>query len=124
MTQAYTDVQKLRIQTDELRNRITSDTRRSYEQWKKAVNIRDLARMKLDLAREDLTVKLAQNGEGRVPMRELEQARIEESNFWMQLYDSEAQVTRAKLAVLRQMGHLMAAVRTAPEGGVQHGDRP
>src|SRR5579883_164721 len=124
MTQAYTDLEKLRIQTDEIRNRITSDTRRSYEQYKKAVNIRDLARMKLDLAREDLTVKLAQNAEGRMPLRDLEQARIEESNLWMQLYDSEAQVTRAKLAVLRQMGDLMAAVRSAPEGETQHGDRP
>jgi outer membrane protein len=34
--QALTDVQKIRIQTNQLRNRIIADTRRSYEQWKKA----------------------------------------------------------------------------------------
>ena len=116
MQQALTDMQKLRIQSDQVRNSILSDTRRSYEQWKKAESIRDLARMKLDLAREDLTVKLAQNAEGRTPLRELEQARIDESTLWMQLYDSETQVTRAKLAIFREMGTLMSAIRTEPAG--------
>ena len=120
MAQSLTDIQKLRIQTDQLRNRILIDTRRSYEQWRKAETIRDLARQKLDLAREDLTVKLAQNGEGRVILRVLEQARLEESDLWMQLYDSETQVTRTKLAILRQTGALMAAIR-GQEGGIVPG---
>ena len=113
--QASTDIAKLRIQMDKLRNQILTDTRRSYEQYEKANSIRDLARMQLDLAREDLTVKLSQNAEGRTPLRELEQARLDESNRWLALYDAETQVTRAKLAILRQMGTLMAAVR-AGEG--------
>jgi outer membrane protein TolC len=111
MQQAYTDLAKLRIQMNQVRNRILTDTRRSYEQWKKAENLRDLSRMQLDLAREELTVLLAQNGEGRVPMSQVEQARIDESNRWIGLFDSEAQVTRAKLAVLRQMGTLLGSVR-------------
>ena len=44
-------------------------------------------------------------------MSQVEQARLEESNKWMVLYEAETQVTRAKLAILRQMGTLMAAVR-------------
>ena len=112
MQQAYTDMQKLRLQTDEIRNQIITDTRRSYQQWKKAQSIQDLARKRLDLAREELTVLLAQNGEGRVPLRDLEQARLDESNRWMDLYDADAQVTRSELAILRQMGTLMAAVVT------------
>ena len=119
LQQTYTDLQKLRIQTDQVRNRILTDTRRSYEQWQKAESIRDLYRMQLDLAREDLTVLLAQNGEGRVPMSRVEQARVEESNRWIDLYDAETQVTRAKLAILRQMGTLIAAMR-----GVQPGAQP
>lgn len=113
MQQSYTDIAKLRIQMNQVRNRILTDTRRSYEQWKKAENLRDLSRMQLDLAREELTVLLAQNGEGRVPMSQVEQARIEESNRWIGFFDSESQVTRSKLAILRQMGTLMASVRAA-----------
>lgn len=109
--QAYTDVQKLRIQTNQIRNRIIADMRRNYEQWKKAENIRRLSRMQLDLAREELTVLLSQNAEGRIPMSQVEQARVEESNHWMALFDAETQVTRAKLAILRQVGTLMASIR-------------
>lgn len=118
MQQAYTDLQKLRIQMDQVRNRILTDMRRSYDQWKKAESIRNLSRMQLDFAREELTVLLAQNAEGRTPLREVEQARLDESNRWIGLYDAELQVTRAKLAILRQLGMLIAAVHTA--AGTSH----
>lgn len=123
LEQTYTDLQKLRIQTDQARNRILTDTRRSYEQLQKAESIRDLYRMQLDLAREDLTVMLAQNSEGRTPMSRVEQARVEESNRWVDLYDAEAQVTRAKLAILRQTGSLVAAIRAA-QGSTPQGTHP
>ncbi len=116
MAQAQTDMQKIRIQMDQTRNRILSDTRHSYEQWEKAEKLRDLARMQLDLARQDLTVLLAQNGEGRVPLSRVEQARLEESNRWISMYDAETQVTRAKLAILRQTGTLLSAFRDMHPG--------
>lgn len=114
MAQALTDMQKIRVQMDQVRNRILSDTRRSYEQWEKAEKLRDLARLQLDLARQDLTVLLAQNQEGRVPLSKVEQARLEESNRWISMYDAETQVTRAKIAILRQTGTLLATLRNVP----------
>jgi outer membrane protein TolC len=116
--QNNTDLQKIRIQMDQTRNRIISDTRRSYEQWKKAENIRDLSRLQLDLAREELTVLLAKQGEGQVPMSRVEQARLEESNRWIALYEAETQVTRAKLAIFRETGTLLAVVRSIPPAPV------
>jgi outer membrane protein TolC len=120
--QSYTDMQKIRIQMDQVRNRIITDTRRSYEQWKKAENIRNLSRMQLDFAREELSVQLAQNGEGRAPLSRVEQARLDEADRWMAFYDAETQVTRARLAILREMGTLLATLRAgdiAPEGKPQ-----
>jgi outer membrane protein len=117
LAQTYTDLEKLRIQTDQLRTRILADTRRSYQQWKKAESIRDLTRMQLDLARQDLSVLLAQNNEGRVAISKLEQARVEESSRWTALYEAEAQVTRTKLAILREMGTLVAALGAAQPAG-------
>jgi outer membrane protein TolC len=114
--QAFTDMQKIRIQMDQVRNRILTETRRSYEQWQKAQNLRDLSRMQLDLAREQLSVLLAQNGEGRVPISRVEQARLEEGNRWIDFYESDLQETRAKLAILRQTGSLLAAVRDRATG--------
>ena len=110
--QAATDLAKMRIQMQQVRDRITTDTKRSYEQWQKASSIRELARMQLDLAREDLTVLLAQNGEGKIPMSRVEQARLTESDRWIAMYEAETQVTRAKLSIFRQMGTLMTALQT------------
>jgi len=109
--QAYTDMQKIRIQKDQIRNKIITDTHRGYEQFKKAESIRDLTRMQLDLAREQLTVLLAQNEEGRTPLDEVEKARLDESEKWINFYDAETQVTRAKLAILRDMGTLVASIQ-------------
>jgi outer membrane protein TolC len=113
--QAYTDMQKIRIQKDQIRNRIITDTHRGYEQFKKAQSIRDLTRMQLDLAREQLTVLLAQNEEGRTPIAEVERARMDESEKWMSFYDAEIQVTRTKLAILRDMGTLVASLQTTAQ---------
>ncbi len=109
--EAAIDVQKIGIQMDQVRNRILTDTRRSYEQWEKAKTIRNLTRMQLDFAREELTVLLAQNTEGRVTISRVEQVRLEESNRWMAFYESDLQEIRARLAILRQTGTLLAAVR-------------
>jgi outer membrane protein TolC len=119
MAQALTDMQKIRVQMDQVRNRVLSETRRSYEQWEKAEKLRDLARVQLDLARQDLSVLLAQNSEGRVPFSRVEQARLEESNRWISMYDAETQVTRAKLAILRQTGTLLATVRNSHSTATQ-----
>jgi len=110
--QANTDLEKLRIQMEQTRNRILTETRRSYDQWKKAESIRDLAFMQLDLSREQLSVLLAQNQEGRATLKDVEQARLDESNRWMAWYDAQTQVARAKFAILRQTGNLLAAARS------------
>lgn len=124
LDQTYTDLQRLRVQADQVRNRILTDTRRSYQQLQKAESIRVLYRAQLDLAREELTVLLAQNSEGRTPLSRVEQARVEESNRWMDLYDAEAQVTRAKLGILRETGSLVAAIRAALPPAGQGTTRP
>ena len=117
--EAYTDMQKLRIQMDQTRNRILTETRRSYQIWQNAQNMRNLARMQLDFAREELTVLLAQNGEGRIPISRVEQARLEESNKSMVFYEADVQELRAKLAILRQTGNLLAAIRNNGQGASQ-----
>jgi outer membrane protein TolC len=114
--EAYTDMQKLRVQMDQTRNRILTETRRSYQMWQNAQSMRDLARMQLDFAREELTVLLAQNGEGRIPVNRVEQARVEESNKSMVFYEADMQEVRAKLAILRQTGNLLSAIRAGQQG--------
>ncbi len=112
--QAATDIAKLRVQMNDARNRTTVNARRSYQEWKKAEEARDLARMQLDLAREDLSVLIAQLAEGRAPMSRVEQARVAENDRWLMLYNADTAVERARLTLLKETGTLVASLRAAP----------
>jgi outer membrane protein TolC len=70
-----------------------------------------LARMELDFARESLTVQMALWDEGRVDVEAVERARVEENQAWGAFYDSQYDVQKAKLNLLRQTGELVAALR-------------
>ena len=76
--------------------------------------VRDLARQQLDLAHEDLSVLLSRYAEGREILSNVEKARTAENERWLAMYEAEVQLQRAKLGVLRQLGDLMATLRSAP----------
>lgn len=111
--EAATDMAKLRVQINQARNRITTDTRHSYQEMKSAGETRDLARQQLDLAHQDLSTLLALYAEGRTPLRDVERARSLENQRWLALYESETQAERTKLTFLRQLGDLMSTLRVA-----------
>jgi outer membrane protein TolC len=109
--QNQADVLRLRTQMTLTRNKIAADTRQSYREIRKAESARDVARLDLDLAREQLSVLLAQMQEGRIPLRQVEEARVAETNKWITLYDAEYALERARLGLLRQTGDLLATLR-------------
>jgi len=71
----------------------------------------DLAKEDLDLARDRLTLALDQLNDGRATLRELEQARIDESEKWIEFYDAQFSQERARLDLLHQTGSLVAAIQ-------------
>jgi outer membrane protein TolC len=111
--QAATDIAKLRIQINETRNRITTDTRKSYQDMQNAKEMRDLARQQLDLAHKDLSDLLSRYSEGQARLTDVEKARAAENERWLALYQSETQFERSKLAVLRELGDLSATLQAA-----------
>jgi outer membrane protein len=109
--QAETELAKLRAQVNQVRGRIAVDTHRDFQQVRKAESARTVARADLDVAREELSVLLARFEEGRVPMSDVEQARIQESEKWIAFYESQHNLERVKLNLLRQTGTLVAALQ-------------
>jgi outer membrane protein TolC len=87
------------------------DIHQSYQEIHKADIARELAQADLDLARSQLSVILAQMGEGRASLRQVEEARFNENEKWIAFYDAQFNAERARLNVLRQTGELMAALR-------------
>lgn len=110
-SQAETDILELRTQMTQLRNRIQLDTQKSYQELQKATSAQDVARLDLDYTRDQVSVLLAQLGEGRATQQQVDNARLTEQEKWIAFYDAQRAVEAARLDLLRQTGTLMAALR-------------
>jgi outer membrane protein TolC len=111
VAQAETDTAKLRIEMEGMRNRISLQVRQSYQDIRKADDAREVSQADLELARESLTVLLAQLSEGRVALRQVEEARILESEKWAAFYDAQFLAEKARLNLLRETGDLVASIQ-------------
>ncbi len=108
---AEADMAKIRVEVARMRSRITADLRRAYQQVKSAETSRELARADLDVAREDLSVHLAQYEEGRFPLASVEALRAAENEKFLTYYAAQQTAERARLNVLRLTGTLVAALK-------------
>jgi outer membrane protein TolC len=112
MAQARADIDHLRIQLTTTRNRITTDIQQSFREAKKAGTGAEVARLDLDVAREQLSVTLAQMQEGRATLAQVEQARLAENDKWIAFYDAQYGVEKARWNLLRLSGDLVTSIET------------
>jgi outer membrane protein TolC len=109
--QAETDLARLRIEINHARNRARNGAISCFQDLRNAERMRHVARLDLEVAREQLSVELARLDEGRTSPREVEQARIIEQEKWIAYWDAQHLVDRMRLALLESTGQLMAAWR-------------
>jgi OMF family outer membrane factor len=109
--QAQTDILELRTQMGQVRNRIRLDTQKSYHELQKATSAQEVARLDLDYTRDQVSLLLAQLGEGRATQQQVDNARLTEQEKWIAFYDTQHLVENARLDLLRQTGTLLAALR-------------
>jgi outer membrane protein TolC len=109
--EAEADLAKLRIQVGEVRNRTVLETRKSYQDVKRAESARDFAKLDLEVAREQVRVLLDQLGEGRTTRQAVDESRMMEQEKWIAYYESQHAVEKAKLNLLRRTGAIQAALR-------------
>jgi outer membrane protein TolC len=109
--QAEGDAARLRIELQGTRNRISLDAQRLYREVRQAETAREVAKLDLDVAREQVSVLLAQMEEGRAPLRQVEEARFTEDEKWIAFVDSNYALEAARLNLLKQTGELLAALR-------------
>jgi outer membrane protein len=109
--QAQTDILELRTQMGQIRNRIQLDTQKSYQELEKARSAQEVARLDLDYTRDQVSLLLAQLGEGRATQQQVDNARLTEQEKWIAFYDAQHAVENARLDLLRQTGTLQAALR-------------
>jgi len=109
--EAESDQARLRVQVNATRNQIALEARKAFDDVRRGEDARRVARLDLDVAREELSVVLAQSDEGRATARQVDQARFTEQEKWIAYYQAEHAVERARLALLHQTGTLTAALR-------------
>jgi outer membrane protein TolC len=110
-SQAEADADKIRTEIRRTQSRIAGDLRRAFQDVRRADSVRDVARADLDLAREQISIDLAQMEEGRIPAAKTEQDRATENEKWLALYDAQTVSERTRLGLLRQTGTLLAVLQ-------------
>ena len=108
---ADADGAKLRIELAQTRGRLTLETERRYRDLRTADSARHVARLDLDVAREQLSVQLARMEEGRATLKQVEELRLAEQEKWMAYFGTQAALERARFALLERTGGLLAALR-------------
>jgi outer membrane protein TolC len=111
LAQVEAENARLRIEMEAARNRITLQVHQCYQDIHRADSAREVSQADLELTRESLSILLARMGEGRVALRQVEEARILENEKWIAFYDSQFTAEKARLALLRETGDLVASIQ-------------
>jgi outer membrane protein TolC len=110
-SKADLEARRIRVQADTLRAGIESASRQAWRRVNEAEAYREIAKLDLDLAREQVQVILARGEEGRAGLKELEEARIAEQERWSAFFEARYEVERARFELLRQTSRLSASLR-------------
>jgi outer membrane protein len=103
---AKSNLSAAEIELKTKRSDLEREVRRQAHRTRELEANREVARLALQLAQENLRVLQAQFEEGRLNLREVEKARLEESDKWMAFLDSDYERQQAQLELLRTTGQL------------------
>ena len=103
---AKADLGAAEIELKRKRSELEIEVRRQARRMRELDASREVARLDLQLAQENLHVLQAQFEEGRANLREVEKARLEESDKWMAFLDADYERQQAQLELLRTTGQL------------------
>ena len=106
--QTTTELNHLKLELATARNRISADLQQAFRDVKKSESAAEVARLDLEVARGQLDVDLALMQEGRLNMRQVEEARLGESDKWIAFYDAQYALEKTRWNVLRLSGTLRA----------------
>lgn len=108
---AEIEVSRLRTQANAVRDRITLDTRKAFQDIRRAESAREVAKLDLEVTREQVSVLLAQSEEGRASLKQVEEMRSTETEKWLSYYEAMYAVERAQIDLLKQTGEILTAAK-------------
>jgi outer membrane protein TolC len=88
------------------RTELTADVRQKTRRVREMDAAKEVARLELQLAQQNVAVLEAQFGEGKLNLRDMEKARLDENDKWMAYLDANFQKQQAQLDLLKAAGQL------------------
>ena len=108
LAQANVDAAKVNLANK--RTQVSADIRQKSRKLQQADAAKEVARLELQLAQQNVAVDQSQFNEGKLSLRDMEKARLEESEKWMSYLDANFQRQQAQLELLRTAGQLEKAL--------------
>jgi outer membrane protein TolC len=85
---------------------LSADVRQKTRRVRERDAAKEVARLELQLAQQNVAVFQSQFAEGKLNLREVEKARLEENEKWMAYLDANFQKQQAQLELLKTAGQL------------------
>jgi outer membrane protein TolC len=94
------------VSLENKKTELSSEVRQKTRRVRERDAAKEVARLELQLAQQNLAVLQAQFAEGRLNLREVERARLDENEKWMAYLDANFQKQQAQLDLLKTAGQL------------------
>lgn len=88
------------------KSEVSSEVRQKTRRVREMDAAKEVARLELQLAQQNVSVLQAQFGEGKLNLREMEKARLNENEKWMGYLDANFRKQQAQLELLKTAGQL------------------
>ena len=108
LAQASLDAAKLNLASKKVQ--VSADVRQRSRKVQEMDAAKEVARLELQLAQQNLAVLQSQFAEGKANLRDVERARLDESEKWMAYLDANFQRQQAQLELLRIAGQIEKAL--------------
>jgi outer membrane protein TolC len=103
---AQVNLEAAKINLSNTKSQVSADVRQKSRKVRQADASKEVARLELQLSQQNLAVLQSQFGEGKVNLREVERARLDESEKWMGFLDANFLRQQAQLDLLKTAGQL------------------
>jgi len=103
---AQINLEAAKVNLTNKKTELTADVRQKTRGVREKDAAKEVARLELQLAQQNVAVFQSQFAEGKLNLREVERARLEENEKWMAYLDANFQKQQAQLELLKTAGQL------------------
>ncbi len=103
---AQINLEAAKVNLANKKTELSADVRQKTRRVRERDAAKEVARLELQLAQQNVAVFQSQFAEGKLNLREVEKARLEESEKWMAYLDANFQKQQAQLELLKTAGQL------------------